>query len=209
MAMQCTVCKRRYPAHALYCALCGQPLVAARTSPEARNVALTFAVLIAGGTALAVFGAAKMFRLRDVDATPVVTVQRNFDLCCHKADAVHALLAPRDIRVIVGKRDGGIRIEGTPREIEVLADFMDLLTRYEGHSAEQVRAEIIRARKHGAFTQKYKLPKSKGKVLYRILAGDDVPVLVSGSTRQVRVEATPRDQETLRLVVEILRGRRL
>ena len=136
-------------------------------------------------------------------------VERDFDLCSDKADAMFRLLAPRDIKVIVGRRHEGVNIRGTPREIAVLADFVELITRYGGQSAGEVRAHINYAKHHGAKTRTYKVSKSKGRVLYEILAAADVPVLVSGSARKVRVEALPHDHETLRQVVEILRGRRL
>ena len=209
MAMRCTVCSQRYPAHARYCALCGRPLVVLKASPETRNVALVLAVIIAAATTLAVFGAAKISGARGWITTPATTVYRDFNLSPDKADAMFRLLAPRDIKVIVGRYDQGVNIQGTPREVAVLADFVELITRYRGQSAGEVRSHINYAKRHGAKTRAYKVSKSKGRVLYEILAADDVPVLVSGSARKVRVEAMPHDHETLRQVVKILRGRRL
>jgi hypothetical protein len=180
-----------------------------RASPEAKNVALVLAVIIAAATTFVVFGAVELSGVRSLVRSPAPTVNRGFNLGYDKADAMYRLLAPRDIKVIVGRHDQGVNIQGTPREIAALTDFVELITRYHGQSAGEVRAHINYAKRHGARTRTYKVPKSKGKVLYEILAADDVPVLVSGSARKIRVEATPHDQETLRQVVEILRGRRL
>ncbi len=200
MARQCTVCKNQYPSHANFCALCGRPLVTVAVTRAGRHAGLVVVVIVAGLATYAVLAATR---------SAAVLENRRFDIPRAKATAMFELLRPRDVKVVV-RRDGGrLKITGTPQECDALAKFVGLITRYTGKPECEVRVAMERARKGWSTRQRYKLPKSKARALFNALAPDDVPVLVSWSGKRVRVDASPQVQETIRQVVEILRGRRL
>ena len=136
------------------------------------------------------------------------TVRRDLDLPPAKAEALFNLIAPSDIKVIVGRRHGGVFITGTPGEAETLERFAELLTRLESWDGDTVEQIIGSLRSQPTIAETYRLPHQKVRALIDILKFDDVPVLVSGGGRKVRVIATPEDQQTIREVVDIIRGKR-
>ena len=223
MGKTCSTCQRSYPAHARFCALCGRPLVSPRPSagpsPTKRNLGVLAAAVVAVVTALIVFGSARnspsppregWSRFTSwADSWSVPTIKRHFDLPHNKTEELFELLAPRDIKVVVGRRDDGLSAEGTVNELDALNSFAELLTRYDHIAERKVRNHVALLRPQWTDHRTYKLPKAKARVLFKVLRADDVAVGVSyNGKRHVRVNAAPADQKTVRRMVEILRGNR-
>ena len=194
------MCSSVFPSEANFCALCGSPLVTICGSPVARNFGLGLFIIVAALITYVVFAATR--------SAPVME-DRCFELPSTKSAALFELLKPRDIKVLVRKDAGCVQITGTPKESDVLTAFVKLITRYSGAPAHEVQRRMSQARRDWTTRRTYKLSKAKAKTLFNILAPDDVPVLVSWSGKRLRVDASPKDQEIIRHVVEILRGRRL
>ena len=223
MAKTCSTCQRSYAAHARFCALCGRPLVPTRPSGgpsrAARNLGLVAAAVVAVTTALIVFGSTRhspsppregWSRFTSlVDGWSVPTIKRHFDLPRGKTDELFELLAPRDIKVVVGHRDDVLSAEGTVNELDALNAFAELLTRYSHVSELRVRNHVALLRPQWTDQRTYKLPKANARALFKVLRADDVAVGVSyNGKRHVSVNAAPADQKTVRRMVEILRGNR-
>jgi len=200
MAKRCTVCQKSYASQANFCAVCGRPLVTQGLSSSSRNVRLFLTVVISALVTYAVFAAAR---------TPLVVESRFFDLPSAKASAVYNLLKPRDVKVVVQKDGDRVRITGTRRECDAIADFVNLIARFRGQSPCSIEQNMARARKTWSARQTYRMPGPKSKALFDALAPDDVPVLVSWKGKRLRIDANPSDQATLEHFVQILRGRRL
>lgn len=213
MFLECPHCRRRNPHHARFCATCGRRLDYVRSCTTAKSRGGGGGAGLAIGLILvALFLGFRPHHLvrwgrRAVSAT-TPTVRRAFDLPPAKADALFNLIAPSDIKVIVGRRHGGVFIKGTPNEAETLERFAELLTRLEGWDGNTIEHIIGSLRRQPTVTETYRLPAEKVRALIDILKFDDVPVLVSGGGRKVRVIATPEDQQTICEVVDIMRGKR-
>lgn len=211
MSAACPVCGHHNPAHAHFCARCGRALIAGRVSAptdELRNFALLVAAIAVVVSVVVAFRSTMGSSQYGRDDSSLVFLRRDYDLSPPKAEALHDLIAPKNIRVIVGRRTGGVFVKGTLGEVEILDRFVDILTRLDGLSAAEEKARMKEYRRTWTTTGIYKLPRRTGSALRRILAFDDVPVLVHGSTSKVRVDASPADQETIGDVVTILRGER-
>ena len=220
LTKHCPVCSQENTAMARYCARCGTALPVARTAPvgdELRNFALIVAALAVVVTTVVAFRMAAGSSRYERIVTSGPTIRRDFQLSNAKADAMHALIAPADVRVIVGRRKGGILLKGTSGELDILDRFVELVTRLDGLDAAEMNAAMARARRTWTTTATYRLASGHARALWRILAFDDVPVLVSGGTSKIwvwgrkskiRVEAAPEDQEIVRGVVNILHGER-
>ncbi|MHC4698458.1 MAG: hypothetical protein ACYTFA_17130, partial [Planctomycetota bacterium] len=227
--MNCTRCNLPNPAQARFCEGCGAALPVAGHS-RAPSAFANFALVVAVVVSLAAASAA-LEPLRypwqspgddsgfiwDGSARiglppygrPSDEIRRSYSLCERNADAMYKLLAPRDIEVIVSTRDGGISIKGTPWELSTVDRFVELITRKEHQDKRTVRAYIDHILETSNKVEEYKLPRRKSVALRRILAFDDVPVMVlSDSGEPVTVQATAQDQETIRRMVDILRGKR-
>lgn len=200
MSRECTACHSVNPVHANYCAMCGRALGAAGVSPATRNVRLSVAVIV---SALAVYGVFAATR-----SSPELE-DRSFELIPCKAAAMFELLKPRDVKMLVSVDAGSLQITGTRGECDALTEFVELITRYHGKSSHEVRLCMKRARRGWTTRRDYKLAKDKANALFDVLAASDVPVLVSWSGKRVRVDANSKDQETVRNIAQILRGRRL
>ncbi len=199
MARQCPTCQSFYASHANFCAVCGLALVSPRASRGPKKAGLALALAVSALVTYAVFAVARpSLELED----------RGFHLPPATAGAMLELLKPRSVKVLVSKDADHIKIKGTARECDVLADFAGIITRHKGKSACEVREEMKRARRGWTTHRVYKLPDARAKALFRALAPDDVPVLVSWAGKRIRIDATPIDQEVMRRVVEILRGHR-
>lgn len=138
-----------------------------------------------------------------------IEVEREYDLNPDKAKAVFDLLAPSDVKVLVGQRDGGVYIKGTPREARVLDAFVKILTRHADRNVTDVSAFIQEMRPTWNTRKTYRLPPPKADALYEVLAFGDVPVLVSRADNGITVEATKDDQAVITNVVRIVNGERL
>ena len=214
MSAICPTCQRHNPTHARFCACCGRAL---RRRGGGRAAWGAFPALVVvlgvalwaggwwGGPGAWIGKAHEALRSR----TSPRLVKRHVHLSREKADAMFNLLAPADVKVIVGRHDHGVNITGTRREVAVLEDFVELVTRHEGAGEHELGRSIERLRSTWTKRQTYQLPRHQAQCLFRILAFDDVPVLVHGHSSSVVVDATTADQEILAGAVEILRGHRL
>ncbi len=229
MNVNCTRCNLPNPAQARFCEGCGSGLPVAghsRAPSSFANFALVVAVVVGLAAASAALEPLRYPWQSPRDDTGFVwdgsarigpppygrrsdEIRRSYSLCERNADAMHKLLAPRDIEVIVSTRDGGISIKGTPWEVSTVDRFVELITRKEAEDEEIVLAYIKRILKTSDTVEEYELARRKSEALRRILAFDDVPVMVlSDSGEPVTVQATAQDQETIRRMVDILRGKR-
>ncbi len=199
MARQCPTCQSLYAAHANYCAVCGLALVSPRGARRPKKAVLALTLMVSALITYAVFAVARpSLELED----------RGFHLPPAKAGAMLELLKPRSVKVRVRNYADHIKIKGTANECDILEDFAGLIARHKGKPDCDVR-ECMKQARGGWTTHKlYKLPNARAKALFRALAPDDVPVLVSWAGKRVRVDATPKDQEVVGQVVEILCGHR-
>lgn len=199
MARQCPTCQSLYAPHANFCAVCGLALVSPGGAGRPKKVVLALTLALSALITYAVFAVAR----------PSVELEdRGFHLPPAKAGAMLELLKPRSVKVLVSKDGGQIKIKGTAKECDVLADFAGLIARHRGKPACDVRDCMKQARRTWTTHRLYKLPNARAKALFRALAPDDVPVLVSWAGKRVRVDATAIDQKVVGHVVEILRGHR-
>lgn len=209
MHRNCPSCNQRNPLDAHYCSNCGAALsnasIATHAAPGAglRSLALWgcgFAVI---ASATLIFQAAG-----DGGGPTEATVRRDYVLGSDKADAIFDMIAPRDVRVVVGRHENGLYFEGAPGEVAIITQFIELVTRLDGHHAVGARMQMNRLRPTWAVEETYKLSRRHAAALRCVLSFDDVPVLVSGKSKQVRVRAAPEDQKTVGHMVRILRGKR-
>ncbi len=215
MNVICPTCKRTNPHHARFCACCGRAVVRPGGGKTIRGIVPVLLVLVCvvfwsgglRGCPSDVVAKARNAVRKHRSSSRLV--QQHFHLSPAKADALFKLIAPGDIRVIVGRRDHGVTLKGTSRELEVLQDFVELLTRHDDAEGADLDRAMQRVRNTWTKRETYKLPEDKAGTLFRILAFDDVPVLVHGKSSRVIVDATAQDHETLADVVKVLRGKRL
>lgn len=210
MNVECPHCRGQNPPQANYCATCGRSVqhTTFRTPPRitgGRGAILLALVLLVAFLAVK---APRIQGIRSMFRSSTTLVRHDFDLPSNKADAFFELLAPSDIKVVVGQRSGGVFINGTPRETDVLKRFAELLTRLEGCCADSIDQAMDQLRSGWTVTETYQLPESHARVLIDILAVRDVPVLVSGGGTSIRVTATAADQQTIDQLVDILHGQR-
>ena len=206
----CANCGQRNPTHALYCASCGLVLEAARRTASAgccKSGAWTVLAGLAGLSIVSGVFTVAVSRDGRFDSPRVRVVQHEFDLDPILADAMFDLLAPSDIKVIVGRRDGGVFVRGTQREVDILRRFVSMLTEADGW--EQPDAPVFSDQPTTSASARFnvRLPRSKARALVRVLQLAESPVGVSGSGNDVTLHATGADGETIQGVVDILRGR--
>ncbi len=211
----CSNCQHRNPPQSQYCGACGSALVACvRAAAGSASWLLKFG-LVAAVVAFGLIWIASpgdrgvTWRLPVFDPRPLPEVQANLILCEHRKKALYGLLAPADIAVQVARRDDGLSIIGTPKEVETLKRFAGLLTRLHGLEIPQFKVQMSKARELWTTSDTYRLPRDKMSPFFDVLAYHDVPVLVSWGGKKIWVSATPSDQEVVRNIVEILRGERL
>ena len=216
MTLTCPACYQQNPAYARYCERCGNALPAhapnARSNPWAK-VALVIAAALSLMTAVFAVSPQRdmwtiswsVFEEHHRDRSSLVTRSEDYYLSPSKSQAVFDLLSPADIDVVVRKRPDGVSIEGADWELAALDRFVELLKRKHGQDRASVKEHIDRILQASSSVEEYRLPRHKR--LHQILALDDVPVLVTDGWRNVQVQATEEDQETIRAVVEILGGR--
>lgn len=211
MSRDCAACRQQNPPHAQFCARCGRLLPSGDAAPPAtgmRNLGVLAAVLAVIVSAAIVFGIAGNARRYTPLSRSTVSTRTTYPLPPDKAEALYELLAPRDVRVRVSKTAHGISIAATEREKQILDRFVELVTRLDGHDDTCIDDQMAKARPTWTASERYMLTKGKVTTLVRILGFADVPVLVTPGRSAVEVDATPADQETIRGVVNILRGRR-
>ena len=117
---------------------------------------------------------------------------------------MYALLAPDDVRVVVGRVDHGlIGVRGTEREIAVLGDLVSLMRRVDERGA------TIDPQSERSCTKAYSLTLKRASRLRRVLELGHISCDVTKGGRRLVVEASKADQETVARVVRILEGERL
>jgi len=212
MLRECTNCRHVNAPHANYCGRCGQafpqPGLAepvARTTTH-RGGAGWLLLLV---PLFIIFGRGDRRPACTPYFRPGPAVQRAYALAGEKADALFSLLAPRDVRVLVSRCDGGIHVTGTAREIEILDHLAALLTRVQCSSRSCIERYLAEVRPSWTSTRMYELSPHKASGLFRLLAFEDVPLGVSARKSKVRVDANTTDQETVQGLVNILNGKRV
>ncbi len=134
------------------------------------------------------------------------SVEKLLDLPPEKAEAFFALLAPNDVKVLVGRRNQGIHIRGTAKEVSTLDALAELMMREAGREVTDVAAFIEELQGTWDSQSVYKLPGDAGEALLRVLAFEDVPVLVSRQGGGIGVAASKRDQAVIADVALIQQG---
>lgn len=206
MYRTCRNCNQGNPVDAHFCSNCGGALqVAANAAPAAGLKSLA----LWASAAVVVISACLTFQAAEDSSGPIgPIVKRNFTVAKKKADALYDLIRPGDIRVVVGSHDLGVSFSGSMRETQIMADFVELVTRHDGDHPAGALVRMERARPTWTTNETYKLGRGHAGDLHRVLAFDDVPVLVSGKSRRVTVRASPADQQTIHDLVNILHGDR-
>lgn len=196
----CVRCKRGNPPFARFCGSCGTELpVRAQRSCCGSGAGPVIAV----GVFFALFALGILpnprREYRNARVAAVDRVEHTFHIASAKARAMFDLLAPDDVRVLVGRRDDAVYVRGTSSDVRTVERFVDLLTRSASRQT---------AGRRDWFERKYELTKEKAKLLSSALAPSDVPVLVSLCEYDaVCVQASPHDHTTIANMVAILRGR--
>lgn len=209
MSKRCTACNRLFTNNAVFCALCGKSLSvdqdAPRTSSGTRGLAVLLAAAVTAVTAFTIFQLGNS-NSQSIHLDPSVPmVWRELELPQPKADMLFELLRPNDIKVLVTRDGGCLRVNGSPGEIATLIGFGELITRFQGVPERHVRAHCS---KMPLSKKDYKLSRSSAGRLFELLAPYDVPVWVTRKGRSLQIQAEPSDQKTLAHFVNILRGKR-
>lgn len=217
MKVPCLNCGERNPAHAAYCSGCGDALSPAPAAAR-RGSGLGIAVLIGvfvlmGAVALCIDNGSdgndgrSEARARGGSAR---TVEGTFTLREEKQRALFDLLARPEVKsMLVSPLGEEIHVLGTPTAMAALERFVELVARLDGLSERDMKSNMARFRKNWSNKRTYRLSGHVRDHLYRVLAFEEVPVLVddSGSSK-LKVEATRYDQEIVGDMVEALGGER-
>jgi hypothetical protein len=211
MLKECIHCRHCNPPHANYCGRCGHAFADARwvrpTPPRTSCRSGAGWVLLLVPLFL-IFGPGHWKPTCMSQGRADRNVARTYALSEDKADALFNLLAPRDVRVLVSRCDGGVCVKGTAREVEILDHLTALVTRVQGRNVGCVERYMNRLRPSWTSSETYGLTRHKATTLFHLLAFDDVPVGVSARKSKIRVDANPTDQQTIADIVNILNGKR-
>lgn len=134
------------------------------------------------------------------------SVEKLLDLTPEKADALFALLAPQDIKVLVGRRNQGVHVRGTAKEVATLEALAELMMRESDREITDPQKFIEELEGTWDSASVYKLPKPAGEALLTVLAFPDVPVLVADQSDGIGVRASKRDQAVIADVARIQQG---
>ncbi len=203
----CLTCGCRNRPEARFCAECGQSVISVpptvpvpKKKPSSGGCCNLILLSMAGAAAFIWFGPV----CRSNFTARRSTISLALDLPREKAEGLYDLLAPDDIRVLIGKHADFI--EGTHAEVRALEQFVELLTRRPGLSRREVR-DFRAALQNEWPSETYKLRRSKAKALQKILGMDGILVAVERHGSRLVVWATPEDQAIISCVAEILRGK--
>ena len=209
MKISCPACGQRNPTHALFCWECGVEIDSAGAVPRRRSGMGWASLLVVVAVMMAAAFIHDDGRRAPLDSSiGERTMERDFELGKEKGGALYDLLAPTEVRsLVVSRRRTGVRVAGTPPAMEALKRFVELVTRLDGLSRRDVESNMSRFKKTWDTKRTYELPRHMCDRLFRILAFDDVPVLVDqhGSSR-LEVRAIRFDQRIVGEMVEVLGG---
>ena len=209
MTKACSHCRQINSAAANYCRNCGARFVRpkpCRTGCGGRSAAgiLLLVFVVFGFSRFPLERAIRRILPASWSGADRGPQTQRFDLQAAQADAMYALLAPDDVRVVVGRVDHGrISVRGTAREIAVLGDFVSLMRRANRRPSER-ESPLNRP-----CTKAYSLTKARASRLARILDLGPIPFDLTEGGRRLVVRAAPADQETIAQVVRIIEGERL
>ncbi|HNO79501.1 MAG TPA: hypothetical protein PKN33_15735 [Phycisphaerae bacterium] len=134
------------------------------------------------------------------------SVEKLLDLSPEKAQAVYDLLAPQDVKVLVGRRNQGLHVRGTAKEVSTLEALAELMMRDADRKITDPAKYIEELQGTWDTTALYKLPTTAGEALLKVLAFPDVPVLVANESGGIGVRASKRDQAVIADVTRIQQG---
>lgn len=216
MTMQCPFCAEHNPQHANFCSRCGRAFAlttccgARRPGCSGKSSRVLGALVLAGvlaGSVAWVFDSASASSVYSNAWKLRADTVRDYDLRRDKADAVYEILAPRDVKVLVSKRSGGLRVRASSSAAFVLDEFISLVSRLDHLPRVEMEHRMRHARDGWCTSRTYKLGRKQSTLLQHVLAFDNVPVLVSRKGSRLRVEASPQDQETVASIVRLLHDR--
>lgn len=208
MSVHCTRCGHPNMSMARYCARCGRGLASQAIASGSTGLLPLLILMGVGFFWLA--GPVGSFIGRSPRCRtpyPASRIDRHYNLPDAKADALFTLLAPNHVRVQVSREHQGLAIRGTPDQVDVLDQFVDLVTRFHGFEAQDLHQTMTHLQPTWQVRRDYRLRESQARYLYKILAFNDVPVLVEQNTAGVSIDANAEDQHTLSQLVAILNGR--
>jgi len=137
------------------------------------------------------------------------SISRSFPLSRAKHSALIDLFVGSESRVKVGSSSSGTYVVGTPAELLLFEELTKLLDRYKDRDGSDSEEFLEQLRPTWTTTEVYNLPEDRAAFLFRLLAFDDVPVLVSRADGAVTVEASESDQRIIGGLVKILTGSRI
>jgi hypothetical protein len=134
-----------------------------------------------------------------------------------RAAEVYTMLAPDDIRVIVGRnKDKGIYVKGTSSEVQALQEFASMINEgsLAGADTSLVRNHSTTAAhryardQRGMQRMKYTMPKEKVGSLCHLLRKARIGNYVECDDNVLTVVALDDDQQVIERIVTILNGER-
>lgn len=134
------------------------------------------------------------------------SVEKLLELTPEKSEAFFELLAPNDVKVLVGRRNQGVHVRGTAKEVSTLEAFAELMMRDSHRQITDPQKFIDELEGTWDSASVYKLPKPAGEALLKNLAFADVPVLVANQPDGIGVRASKRDQAVIADIARIQQG---
>lgn len=213
MELNCQFCGHRNRAIARFCGACGRSLDRERSQAERRGQSVLLLLFLLG---LWVFFSgppkflSKMLPSFVQVKQPIVslftdfwespTEKRMLELKPHQANAVYNMLAPNDIRVVVGRNDDGVYVEGTRAECETMLEFAESLNRKWDCPTSDRKVNWREVRYH--------MPAKKSESLCHTLSLAGLQEFIECRDGEIVVRGGSREQETIRRISRILRGER-
>ncbi len=125
-----------------------------------------------------------------------------YDVTGDHADQLFDLLAPANVKVVVSRTDDGIAVRGSKKEHAILRNALQLLNWSKRGKAFQKMTRGERT------TRKYRLGEEHAEQLFKMLAPDDVKVIVSRlSDDTLTIHATPAEHKVLARFLKLLAWR--
>lgn len=214
MDRMCRSCRRTYPPHARFCGRCGRPFPPTiQPTPAPKHTSRSFRpAKLLGSLTLFIFASAFVLSFARTGGVLFPTAWHSsrifLSMPAPKADALFDMLAPDHVRVLVSRQSDGVLVQGDDGELRALLALQSLVTRLDGKAPRYVESQIRRlGSDDSASVRRYDLHGRKtAKRLYRLLAFDDVPVIVHRDGASLIVRASAGDHDVLAAVTRILLG---
>jgi len=235
MNVTCQQCQHGNPDNANYCAACGSPVrnlprrancCRSRSSSGAFFLFLVLAgwLVIKGPPAFLVnwtkpLAKVNIGRIWDETTAKLFKSNETLQLTLQgdRATEVYTMLAPKDVRVIVGRNnDRSIFVKGTQSEVRALQNFAAMLNEGARAGADMnlvrnhgtTEAHRYARDQHGMQQMKYTMPKEKMGSLCQLLRKARIGNYVECNDDVLTVVARDDDHQVIERIVCILNGER-